>query len=119
MSDTHQTVTVGSGEKTDGISSAILAFAKDIPREVSDHVSTLFWRMLTLLLIVMFLLTGGASYYFSSRINDMEIQISEKNRAIESINRRHRDLVRAIGKGDIQGLSKANIKSDSNNEISE
>ena len=85
MSDTHQTVTVGGGEKTDGISSAILAFAKDIPREVSDHVSTLFWRMLTLLLIVMFLLTGGASYYFSSRINDMEIQISEKNRAIESI----------------------------------
>lgn len=119
MSDTHQTVTVGNGEKTDGISNAILAFAKDIPREVSDHVSTLFWRMLTLLLVVMILLTGGTSYYFSSRIDKIEVQIAEKNKAIESVNRRHRDLVRAIGKGDIQALSKANIKSDSNHEISE
>lgn len=33
MSDTHQTVTVGSGEKTDGISSAILAFAKEIKQK--------------------------------------------------------------------------------------
>lgn len=105
MKDTHKAAKSRDAGQVGGDSNAIIAFARDIPREVASYVSTLFWRMLTTIIMVMLLLTGGTSYYFSSRLDKIENRIEGKNRAIESVNRRHRDLVKAINRGDIYLLS--------------